>query len=109
MLSAGSPGTGSPLTAEPTSRTPRSSRENTATTAVAASIPTIGTGQVGRSREPTIMPTSRGSASATVGRCASPSPVRNDATSARVVSPSTGTPVTLSSWPTIMMTEMPAM
>ena len=67
---SGSPGTGSPLTAEPTSRTPRSSSENRATAAVARSIPIMGIGQVGRSRVPTIMPASSGSASATVGRFA---------------------------------------
>jgi hypothetical protein len=85
------------------------SSEKAATAAVAAIMPIMGIGQVGRSLFPIRMPASRGSASATVGRCAAPSPERKDATSATGEPPSTGTPVTVPSWLTIMMTAIPAM
>ena len=53
--------------------------------------------------------TSTPAASSTVGRCSRSSPPRNDAISATTPSPATGTPVTFSSWLTIMSTAMPAM
>jgi hypothetical protein len=71
-------------------------------------MPINGIGQFGHSRPPMSSITSSNADSTTVGACTRPSPMSQEPISAGTELPSTGTPVSLPSWLTIMVTAMPA-
>ena len=90
--------------------TPTAVRSNIATTAVAASMTTRGTGTRGNRGVSTRSSTATVSPMATVGQDTPTAALpANEPMSSRKESPATSTPVTLPSWLVIMMTATPAM
>ncbi len=107
--SPGSCGVGRPAGIVPITSIPRSSNEKMCTSAVASNTTNNAPGTFGSFHWMTKSRTNRNVPKINVGRSNCVMLVANDVISWTNPSPSTGTPVTLSSCPAIMISAIPAM